>query len=195
MMASMMISSLVEPNELQWLDFNDWGPRHIPFPRWWANVNGIFLRTSQRQEWALQRHSYFWWISIYERNSKSYHKSSLSSEVVNSILALSNGKEAYGIFKLLAQCANCYYVPRHLQWRHNERDSVSDNLRLVCSTVYFRGRSKKISKLRVTGLYEGNPPVTGGFPSQRASKAENVSIWWRHHELLTWFALCFVGNG
>ena len=22
---------------------------------------------------------------------------------------------------------------------------------------------------------------TGGFPSQRASKAENVSIWWRHH--------------
>ena len=27
----------------------------------------------------------------------------------------------------------------------------------------------------------GNPPVTGGFPSQRASIAENVSIWWRHH--------------
>ena len=27
----------------------------------------------------------------------------------------------------------------------------------------------------------GNPPVTAGFPSQRASKSENVSIWWRHH--------------
>ena len=25
-----------------------------------------------------------------------------------------------------------------------------------------------------------NPPVTGGFPSQRASDAEIVSIWWRH---------------
>ena len=24
-------------------------------------------------------------------------------------------------------------------------------------------------------------PVTGEFPSQRASSAENVSIWWRHH--------------
>ena len=23
--------------------------------------------------------------------------------------------------------------------------------------------------------------VTGGFPSQRTSNAENVSIWWRHH--------------
>ena len=27
----------------------------------------------------------------------------------------------------------------------------------------------------------GNPPVTGGFPSQRVSNAENVSIWWRPH--------------
>ena len=40
--------------------------------------------------------------------------------------------------------------------------------------------SKKISKLRGTGLCEGNPPMTGGFPSPRASNAENVSIWWRH---------------
>ena len=28
---------------------------------------------------------------------------------------------------------------------------------------------------------EGNSPVTGEFPAQRASNAENVSIWWRHH--------------
>ena len=47
---------------------------------------------------------------------------------------------------------------------------------IVCS-----GAHKKTLKLRVTGLCEGNPPVTGGFPSQRASDAENVSIWWRHH--------------
>ena len=31
-------------------------------------------------------------------------------------------------------------------------------------------RSKKTSKIHVTGLCEGNPPVTGGFPSQRATK-------------------------
>ena len=47
----------------------------------------------------------------------------------------------------------------------------------------FRRRSKKASKLRVTGLSEGNSPVTGEFPTQRASNAENVSIWWRHHAL------------
>ena len=45
----------------------------------------------------------------------------------------------------------------------------------------FRRRSKKISKLRVTGLCAGNSPVTGEFPAQMASNAENVSIWWRHH--------------
>ena len=25
--------------------------------------------------------------------------------------------------------------------------------------------------------------MTGEFPAQRSSNAENVSIWWRHHEL------------
>ena len=44
----------------------------------------------------------------------------------------------------------------------------------------LRRRSKKISKLRVTGLCEGNSPVIGEFHVHRASKAENVSIWWRH---------------
>ena len=41
----------------------------------------------------------------------------------------------------------------------------------------FGCRSKKTSKLRVTGLCTG----TGEFPAQMASNAENVSIWWRNH--------------
>ena len=28
--------------------------------------------------------------------------------------------------------------------------------------------------------FAGNSPVTGEFPAQMASNAENVSIWWRH---------------
>ena len=38
----------------------------------------------------------------------------------------------------------------------------------------IRHRSKKTSKLRVTGLCAGNSPVTGEFPAQRASNAENI---------------------
>ena len=69
-----------------------------------------------------------------------------------------------------------------LQWRHNERDCVSNHRRLDgLLNLLFRRRSKKTSKLRVTGLCEGNSPVTSEFPAQRASNAENVSIWWRHH--------------
>ena len=52
------------------------------------------------------------------------------------------------------------------------------------TTVYLTVYSKKTSKLRVTGLCEGNSSVTGEFPAQRASNAENVSIWWRHQESL-----------
>ena len=40
---------------------------------------------------------------------------------------------------------------------------------------------KKTSKLRATGLCAGNSPVTGEFPAQMASNAENISVWWRHH--------------
>ena len=41
------------------------------------------------------------------------------------------------------------------------------NLSSVYSTLYSRRRSKKASKLRVTGLCEGNSPLTGEFPAQR----------------------------
>ena len=57
----------------------------------------------------------------------------------------------------------------------------------------FRCRSKKISKFRVTGLWEGNSPVTGEFPAQRASSrtVENASIWWRHHgQAITCSSIC-----
>ena len=71
-----------------------------------------------------------------------------------------------------------------LQWRHNERHSVSNHQHHDClPNRLFRRRSKKISKLRVTGLCAGNSPVTGEFPAQRAGNTENVSSWWRHHGL------------
>ena len=50
----------------------------------------------------------------------------------------------------------------------------------------FRRRSKKTSKLRVTGLCAENSPGTGEFPAQMASNAGNVSIWWRHHVVGGW---------
>ena len=71
-------------------------------------------------------------------------------------------------------------IPR-LKWRHNEHDSVSNHQPHYClPNRLFRCRSKKTWKLRVTGLCVGNSSVTGEFTTQKASNAENVSIWWRH---------------
>ena len=72
-----------------------------------------------------------------------------------------------------------------LQRRHSDHDGVSNHQPHGCLlNRLFRRRSKKTSKLRVTGLCAGNSPVAGEFPAQRASNAENVFIWWRHHEKL-----------
>ena len=82
-----------------------------------------------------------------------------------------------------------------LECLHNERDGVSNHRRLVClHNRLFRRRSKKTSKLHVTGLCEGNSPVTGDFSTQRASNAENVSILmtssWLERQLSVWLPYC-----
>ena len=75
-----------------------------------------------------------------------------------------------------------------LHWRHNDHGGVSNHQPHGC-LLNRLFRSKKTSKLRVTGLCVGNSPGTGEFPAQMASNAENVSIWWRHHALMRGTAL------
>ena len=59
---------------------------------------------------------------------------------------------------------------------------------ITCLTICLLNRlfkaqiKEKKKKLRVIGLCAGKSPVTGEFPAQRASNAENASNWWRHHE-------------
>ena len=78
-----------------------------------------------------------------------------------------------------------------LRWHHNGRDGVSNHQPHDCLLcLLFRRRSKKTSKLGVTGLCAGNSPATGEFPAQMASNAENASIWWRHHENDTYLDTC-----
>ena len=81
----------------------------------------------------------------------------------------------------LTSCLFSHYMTS-FQWRHNGRDSVSNHQPNDCLlNRLFRRRSKKTSKLRVTGLCAGKSPGTGEFPAQMASNAKNVSIWWRHY--------------
>ena len=58
------------------------------------------------------------------------------------------------------------YQPTYaLRWRHNKRDSVSNHQPHDCLlNSLFRRRSKKTSKLRVTGFCAGNSPGPANSP-------------------------------
>ena len=57
-----------------------------------------------------------------------------------------------------------------LQWRHNECNGVSCHRRFVCLLKrLFRRRSIKVSKLHVTGLYEGISPETAANSPHKGS--------------------------
>ena len=69
----------------------------------------------------------------------------------------------------LVPISMCYIngICTPLQWRHDGFDSVSNHQPRHCLLNHLvRRRSKKTSKLC----------------TQMASNAENISIWWRHHD-------------
>ena len=72
----------------------------------------------------------------------------------------------WGIFREVASSKMTDIKQGHMittqQRRHNERDGVSNHLRLDCLLSRLFSRSKKISELCVTGLCEGNPSVSIG---------------------------------
>ena len=113
--------------------------------------------------------------------------------ICNFNIMLSGGTKP--VPELVLTCS-CHIGIYSLQWRHNGHDNISNHQPHDYLLIgFFRRRSKKTSKLRVTGLRvllaicAGNSPVPGEFPAQMASNTENVSIWWRHHA-----HSCFMSN-
>ena len=111
-------------------------------------------------------------------------------------------REGIPQFEFLRYQANIYYsvfqttVIQHnmcsfhisvtlpLQGCHNERYGVSNHQPHGCLFNH-------LFRHRWNGLCEGNSLVTGEFPAQKASNAENVSIWWRHH---AWRVPCIYAS-
>ena len=69
-----------------------------------------------------------------------------------------------------------------LHWRHNDHDGVSNHQPHGCSLNRFQTQIKENIKAPRHWPLCGEFTGTGEFPAQRASYAENVSIWWRHHD-------------
>ena len=102
-----------------------------------------------------------------------------SSHYLNQWWPTSKMKRPY---YLMIEC-DIHHRPLYtLQWLHNERNGISNYQPLNCLlNRLFKAQIKQTSKPHVTGLCEGNSQVTGEFPAQKASNAENVSIWWHDH--------------
>ena len=73
--------------------------------------------------------------------------------------------------------------PYITMWSH-EGHGISYHQKVDCLfNCFFWLTSKKISEPVLLTLCEGNPPVTSGTPSQRASNMVTFSMSWRHHDL------------
>ena len=144
-------------------------PHRLVFIRSWT-----FLQRNKTKQKASRCACSRWKICSVVYLSISFHKKWI--EVIRWMLVLPG-------HQLFAMSQDFVWSRRPLHWRRNERDGILNYQPHDCLlNRLFRRRSKKPWKLRVTGLCEGNSPVTGEFPAQKASNAENVSICWRHHD-------------
>ena len=74
-----------------------------------------------------------------------------------------------------------------LKWRHNERDGVSNHQPHDCLLIFlFKAQIKENTKAPCHCLLWGEFTGDRWIPPQKASNAEDVSIWWRHHD--PWFS-------
>ena len=77
--------------------------------------------------------------------------------------------------------------PLSLRWRHNDHDSVSNHQPHGCLlNRLFRRRSKKTSKLRITGLCAGNSPGPVNSPhkwpvTRKKFPFDDVIMWRKKH--------------
>ena len=74
-----------------------------------------------------------------------------------------------------------------LQWRHNERDGVSNHQPHHCLLRrLFKAQLKENIKAPRHWTLWGEFTDDRWIPRTKDSDAENVSIWWRHHEIQLW---------
>ena len=168
------------------------------FPRYWPCVRGIHrspVNFPHKGQWrgASMFSLIFAWTNNWANNGDAgdLRRHRAHHDVIVMRIGVDNQADAcvYVTEVLmdgcLLQCISlvlleCLFYPidliSSLQWRHDERDGISNHQphgRLFHRLhVLLRRRWKKTPKLRVTGLCEGNSTVTGEFPAEMASNAD-----------------------
>ena len=99
-----------------------------------------------------------------------------SFRVVNALRFVIPMRKDKWELNLMIKVDDIFGIITALQWGHNEWDGISNHQPYSCliNRLFWR-RLKETSKLCVTGLCEGNSPVTSELSTQRASNMENIS--------------------
>ena len=119
------------------------------------------------------------WITAWPKlMNKARESGNMSIKYTGSYFTAVEASSALPLESLDCMCLQNNTIP--LQWRHNERDCVSNHRRLV--NIFFMMTSANGNIFRVTGTLCEEFTVHWLIPLTKASDAENVYICWRHHE-------------
>ena len=99
------------------------------------------------------------------------------SDIFNQVSIMTADRLATKVARVSAGMELTKYV-----WHHSDiTEGISNHQQLDCTMFNSLFRLKqKTSCSTLQALCAGNPPVTGGFPVQRASNAESASMSWHH---------------
>ena len=82
------------------------------------------------------------------------------------------------------------FYGKSLQWRHNERDGVSNHRHLDCLfNCVFRRRSKKTSKLPGKCFHLMTSSRSGSWDVKQTFKHRAIICWRKSHRLCTFYLL------
>ena len=94
-------------------------------------------------------------------------------------------RESFACFLHALMCAWTHWPLRDVEviitMTSQVHHTVSNHRSFDCLSNTSCGPTSKKHQSPCYWPFEGNSPVTGEFPTQRASNAEKASIWWRHH--------------
>ena len=152
-------------------------------PTGWLDIGLMITRITENVTWSRG------WVSCLRKKYTNYDTQELKLEmpwrlILAAILAMENVLEIFysqSKFSMYTR-SGLEKLKLILQLRHNGRDGVLNHRRRYCLlNRLFRHRSKKyqsaVSLAIVRGIHRWPVDI------KKASNAENVSIWWRHHEL------------
>ena len=130
---------------------------------------------------VLYNHCTATFIEMFNRHQATLVKRQMneinSSKTRNEMNTKNTKNEITGTICVGPTTVPLHATPYPIPWRHNRCDGVWNHQPNDCLlNCLFRRRSRRTSKLRVTGLCVGNSQVTGEFPAQIASNEDFFSF-------------------